>query len=228
VNAVIAWLLTFMVAVAPVDRKQYYPDAMETKEDAEARYNSIASDITAVVWSTENPPLFAGDDGRAKTAAVVMSIMTHESGFRRDVDYGLGRAGRGDSGNSWCLMQVKTGNGRTATWNRVKHRFAMWNDPPDELVQGWTGPELVADRKKCITAGYRIMSASFSACRGLPVSGWLRVYASGSCEAGAPESEHRMNMGINWFNNHRPPFTDAEIASLPVVEPTQLAFSGRD
>jgi hypothetical protein len=219
VNAVIAWLLTFMVSVAPTNRKVYYPDAKETSEEAQLRYESIASDIVSVVWNSSNPPLFKGPNGRAKTASVMLGIMFFESNFRRDVDLGLGKAGVGDSGTSFCLMQVKTGTGRTGTWNKTKNRFKVWGDKDEDLVEGWTGPELVQDRKKCIEAGYRVMSASFAVCRNLPVSAWLRAYASGNCKddgGGAEKSESRMNFGMNWFNNHRPSFTDAEFLNANV------------
>jgi hypothetical protein len=204
------------MAMAPPTQKQFHPEAMETVEQTEARYHSIAEDIATVVWNPSLPPLFSGVDGRAKTASVVESIMSYESGFRRDVDFGLGAAGKGDGGHSWCLMQVRFDHDgdRTATWNKVKGRFKMQGDPEDELVQGWTGEELVQDRKKCIEAGYRVMKVSFSMCRSLPVSAWLRAYASGNCEddgGGAQKSESRMNRGINWFNRHQPGFHDAQI-----------------
>ncbi len=230
-NAVIAWLLTFMVAVAPTNRKQFHEEAKETPEQAEERYHSIAEDITMVLWNPANPPLFAGIDGRLRTASVIQGIMFKEGSFRRDVDLGLGAAARGDGGRSWCLMQVKAGTERTGTWNKVKHRFKQWGDPADELVEGWTGEELVKDRRKCIEAGYRIMSVSFSMCRKLPVSGWLRAYASGNCDddgGGAEKSEERMNIGLNWYNRHPPGFHDADVVlpDLPDLtkDPSALPF----
>jgi hypothetical protein len=223
-NAAIVWLFTFMVAVAPTTRRQYYPDAKESPEAAEARYQSIANDIVSVIWNPSNPPLFAGSDGRLKTASVMLGIMDFESTFRRDVDFGLGKGARGDSGQSFCLMQVKTGDGRTGTWNKAKNRFKLWGDAPEDLVQGWTGQELVQDRKKCIEAGYRVMSASFSMCRKLPVREWLRAYASGNCGDGAEESEARMNMGMNWFNRHKPEFTDVQVMDDLVANGPKLAL----
>lgn len=221
-----------MVAVAPTNRKQFHEEAKETPEQAEERYHSIAEDITTVLWS--NPSLFAGVDGRLKTASVVASIMFKEGSFRRDVDLGLGGAARGDGGSSWCLMQVKAGSGRTGTWNTAKHRFRQWGDPEGDLVQGWTGEELVQDRKKCIEAGYRIMSTSFSMCRKLPVEAWLRAYASGNCEddgGGAEKSVDRMKIAINWFNRHPPGIHDADII-LPDLNPSppapQSILSGLD
>lgn len=225
-NAMIAWLVAFMVAVAPTTRQQFHADAKESPEDGRARYESIASDIVSVVYNPSNLSLFRGQDGRARTASIVMGIMFYESSFRRDVDLGLGSASRGDGGRSWCLMQVKIdGKGaRTATWNTKHHRFKRWNDDPADLVEGWTGPELVSDRRKCIEAGYRIMSSSFAVCGHLPVPEWLRAYASGNCDddgGGAEKSEQRMNFGINWYNRHRPTFTDSDIISE--LFPTQFA-----
>jgi hypothetical protein len=200
-----------MVAVAPPTRKHWYPDAKETPEEAQVRYKSIAQDIVSVLYNPDNPPLFTGANGRARSAAVVMSVMFLEGGFRRDVDLGLGKFGLGDLGESYCLMQIRVGKGRTATWNKALNRFARWNDPESDLVQGWTGPDLVQDRKRCIEAGYRIIRSSFAACRSLPVSDWLRAYASGSCEDGSIASKARMNVALNWFNRNRPSFTDSQI-----------------
>lgn len=211
-NTVLVWLLSFMTTMAPLDRPQFYPDAKETRDQAQARYESIAKDIHTVLWN--QPALFTGPDGRAKTAAVMMSIMLHESAFRRDVDFGLGSAGRGDGGRSWCLMQIQVGQNKTATWNAKYNRFKQWGDAPEDLVQGWTGDEMVKDRKKCIEAGYRIMKASFEMCKSLPVDQWLDVYAAGSCGSGVPQSRVRMNTGINWFNGHAPTFTDAQALQL--------------
>ncbi len=110
-------------------------------------------------------------------------------------------------------MQIQAGGGKTGTWNKKYNRFKLWGDDPADLVEGWTGPELVADRKKCIEAGYRIIQASFAMgqSHGLPVTEWLRVYASGSVDGGSPQSRTRMNTALNWYNGHQPLFTDAEI-----------------
>lgn len=225
-NALIAWLLTFMTAVAPNTRVQWYAEAKETPEAGEARYRSIAADIASVVYNKDIPPLFNGQDGRARSATVIMGIMFHESAFRRDVDYGLGAAGRGDGGRSWCLMQIKTGDGRTATYNKKYNRFKQWGDKTEDLVDGWTGLEMVQDRKKCIEAGYRIIRASFQMCRALPVADWLSVYASGQCATegdGAEKSQTRMNTALNWFNGHHPAFTDAQV--LADIDGPRLAVN---
>lgn len=211
-NSVIAWFVAFMMTMASPTRPQFTPAAKETPTEATIRYESIATDIATVLW--KNPPLYAGDMGRLKTASIIMGIMLHESSFRKDVDLNLGDFGRGDHGRSWCMMQIQIGNGRTPAWNTVKQRAALPGDSKDEIVQGWTGPELISDRKKCIEAGYRMMKESFETCRSLPPNEWLRGYASGNCTDGVLESEHRMNVGMNWFNAHRPGFNDVQALQI--------------
>lgn len=223
-NVLISWLLSFMVVVAPPTRTQFYTAAKETPQEAEDRYKSIAADIMDVVYNPNIPPLFGGPDGRARSAAIVMSIMLHEGGFRRDVDYGLGTAGLGDGGQSYCLMQIKLGKGKTNTYNRKHNRFFLWNDDPADRVEGWTGPELVKDRKKCIEAGYRIIRSSFASCHSLTMPHWLTVYASGSCTTegdAARKSATRMNVALNWFNTHQPVgFHDVDILAALRPPPT--------
>lgn len=218
----IAWMIAFMVSQAPPGRDIYIPEAKESKEEALTRYESIARDIAAVV--TEEEPLFRGPQGRLKTAAVILSIMRHEGAFRKDVDTGVGKMARGDQGRSVCLMQVNVGRGRTFSWNVVKNKPALPADPTEEVAQGWTGAELLADRKNCIRAGYRIIRVSFGSGGGLPPTEWLRVYASGSREKGSRESRRRMGLALRYFGEHRPGFNDADLIAPEAPPVEERAF----
>lgn len=213
-ETVIAWIVSFIVATAPPDRPQFIKESKETKEEALARYDSIAKDVIDVVWADPQPPIFSGPNGRARTVAVILSIMSHESGFRKDVDLGLGKSAKGDGGHSWCLMQLNIGDGRTATWNTVKGREAYPADPESEVAQGWTGKELVTDRKKCITAGLRVIRMSFAGTAGFPLADRLRVYASGSSNAGGEASARRMNLATKWYASNPSSLTDDEVSVL--------------
>lgn len=203
----IAWIVAFIMTQSPPGRPTYVKEANETKEEAIARYESIATDVASVV--SEEKPLFKGPTGRIKTALVILSIMNFESSFRRDVDLGLGKLAKGDGGKSVCLMQLNIGDKRTFAWNTEKLRMAAPNDPPNEVVEGWDQKELLADRKKCIRAGYRIIKMSFDATSKLPVTEWLRVYASGNVENGSQASKTRMNLALHYFQDHRPDFLDS-------------------
>lgn len=213
----IAWIVAFIVTQAPAGRPQFIPEAKETVPEAEARYESIAKDIAAVVYDPSEAPLFKGPDGRIKTAAVILSIMTHESGFRKDVDLGKGGLSKGDSGQSWCLMQVRLGAASGGkTWQRIilddadgTFHFAF------DGKTGLGGEDLVRDRKNCVRAGLHIMRRSFS-CPKLPVLNMLNLYASGSCDKGYEASERRMGLALRWFNGHKPDFDDAQVTA-PVL-----------
>ena len=245
-DLITAWLLPFIIAVAAPGRPQYIPEAVETKDEGTVRLSSVAEDIATVVWNEDERPIFKGGQGRARTAAVLLSIILYESSYRKDVDLGIGKHARGDGGRSWCLMQINIGKGTTRPYNTVMHRFALpacregqepclafqktcpagkpscvasekvcrsrQCDPTDEIRDGYTGPELVADRKLCIQEGLHILQTSL--CTALPVNEWLRAYASGSCENGSHESQVRMGTAMAWFNRHRPQFTDVQVLAL--------------
>jgi hypothetical protein len=205
----IAWIIAFMVTTAPPGRPQYIPQAKETKEEAVARYESIATDIATVV--IQEPSLFRGKEGKAKTASIIMSVIFFESSFRKDVDTGEGSMARGDGGRSACLMQLNIGSGRTLSWNTKKNRIAIPSDPPEEVQKGFNATELLADRKTCILAGLRTLRMAFGACSRLPPKDWLRAYASGSCSKGAEASALRMNLALRWYAQHRPDFKDVDL-----------------
>lgn len=216
----IAWLMAFMLSKAPVDRPHYIPEAKESAAEARTRYEQIATDI-AEVLKTERP-LFKGKDGKIRTSSVILSVMFHESGFRRDVDLGLGKLAKGDNGNSVCMMQLNIGKGKTMKWNTVQDRAALPSDPPSEVQEGWTAKEILADRKKCIRAGLRVLRLSFGSCSSMPQKDWLRVYASGSCQGGAKESASRMGLAMRWYSAHPPGFDDSVLLPpAPATPPSQ-------
>jgi hypothetical protein len=198
-DVLFAWILSFMTTFAPPGRKVVYPEAAETQEEAVARYESITKDVVTVVYNPSTKPLFTGPNGRAQTVSVVLSIMDHEASFMKNVDYGLGKYARGDGGRSFCMMQIKTGTGKTIPWNTAHDRPIKWNDPEEEIFRGYTGEELIADRKLCIQEGLKILRLSFGQCHGLPLEDRLRSYASGNCNDGAAASHNRMNTAMNWF-----------------------------
>ena len=227
-KAFVLWAMMFITMHAAPGRPQFLPEAKETRDEALARYESIASDIHEVL-ETEKP-LFQGAYAKTRTAAVILSLMLHESGFRKDVDFGIGSQSRGDHGRSWCMLQQNVGTGRTIAWNTKLNRPAnaickegqvsskgVPCDPKEDVHPGYTGPELVADRKVCITAGLRTMRMSFAACRSLSAKDWLRSYASGSCAGGAEASARRMNLAMTWFSDHRPE-ADAILFAPPEPE----------
>ena len=131
------------------------------RHDADrVRYESIARDLVTVVYDDAEQPIFAGDAGRAKTVLLMASIASFESGYRADVDDGRTT---GDHGRSFCLMQVQV-FGRTS--------------------EGYTGHDLVADRKKCFRAALHRVRYSFEWCKSHALEDRLSGYTSGTCRDG--------------------------------------------
>jgi len=215
VQDVATWATARMAAWQPAG-KSFYADAKETEADGLARYDVIARDAFSVAFDPSEPPLFSGPNGRAKTMATLLAIASWESGFRRDVDLGLGPAARGDGGRSHCMMQIQLSTVDPST-KRTKMRVVMdgdgWKFAYDGKT-GWGGEDLVQDRQKCFRAGLHMARVSFRACSGLPVAERLSVYASGNCTAGRAASALRMNRAIKWVAQAPPPGDDSVLQAL--------------
>lgn len=196
---------------------------LETEQDAQARYESIAKDLIEVVYNPNEKPLFSGPLGRAKTVDVILAVSSFESGFRQDVDFGSGHLAKGDGGQSWCLMQVKLGparaNGKTAQRLIVNPdgSFTFTTDP----TKGYGGEDLVSDRKNCFRAGLSILRASFNMCGQTELKDKLRAYASGACDKGQPQSRLRMGLAIRWMDQKAPPLDDNGVINLMNPPPAQ-------
>jgi hypothetical protein len=167
------WIFAVLVALAPPERyaaQQALPGWEETPAQRTERYRAIAADLDAVIAA--EPPLFRGPSGRKQSAALVLAVAHHESGFAIDVDRGpcyRGRDGKGlrcDSGRAACLLQVR--------------------GTPAELAA------LFADRRKCFREGMALLRRSLGACSQLPMEHRLAAYASGNCSGGYEESKAMM------------------------------------
>lgn len=178
-NALVTYLLSAMVSWTPVAEHAYY----EPRDQTLVRYEIIAHAIASVVNDPSEPSLFGGPDGRAETGLFVASIAYHESGgFRRDVQTGVGKHARGDSGRSWCLMQVNIGGGRT--------------------TEGWSGEELVADLDKCVRAGLHRVRESFLRCSGQTFADRLSGYTDGRCHDDARAAHRRAEKAVQYWEHH--------------------------
>lgn len=171
-----AWIYAAMVVLSPLDRANLptVPEARETPEERGARYEEIAATLAMVVESER--PLFSGRDGTRSTAATALAVLFFESGFRRDVDLGLGKQARG-GGLDACGMQLRLGRGQLT-------------------AEGWSAEEIMADREKCYRAGIHFIRRSYVACAALAPEHRLAVYASGTCAEGPGwrESKKRIDL----------------------------------
>jgi len=177
------WIVAIIVSAASPERaatEDAFPGWSETVAERKGRYASIARDVEELVFDEKTRPVFGGPHGRARTAALLLAVAYHESGFMKDVDIGpcyrgkSGQSTRCDSGKSACLMQIRIADGKTP--------------------EGYTREDLFQDRKKCFRAGLRLLRSSLGMCKHLPLKHRLAAYASGSCDKGLPGSEVLMSL----------------------------------
>ena len=219
-DQVIAWILSLMTSVSPVGRPQYVPEAKESVEEATVRYDSIAKDVIDVVFDPNEKPLFSGAKARIKTVSVLLAVANFESGFRRDVDLGIGPRSKGDSGASWCLNQINLGKVdlKGNTPRRIVVSIGKGFKFTKDKDIGWSGPDLVADRKKCFRAALALMRSSFASCgNNIPLDEKLQVYGSGSCGKGILGSKRRMRLAFIWASR-APDLKDQAIIDLVAQE----------
>ncbi len=174
-----AWLLSVMLSTVPPGKLVRPAAAVETPEEGRARYAQVARTIAEVAFDPAEAPIFRMNGGREQTAALLLAVAFYESSWRRDVDLGIGPSAFGDHGRSCGMWQAHIGKGTT--------------------LEGWTCADLLADRKKAVRAALAQMRRSANACRRKPITEWLNVYASGTCERGAKESRLRVGKALEWF-----------------------------
>lgn len=168
-----SYLVAAMTAWVPL-----YAHA-EPKEETLARYDAIAHDAATVAMDEAEEPIFPGPTGRAQTALLMLSVASYESSFKKSVDEGTRT---GDHGRSFCLMQIRVGDGQTA--------------------DGWSSADIIADRTKCFRAALHYLRGSFNACRKLPMSDRMSAYATGRCVEGEEKSRERVGRAQAWWDTH--------------------------
>jgi hypothetical protein len=174
----ISYLVTAMLSWVP----PHAHAPLEAREHVLTRYGEIARDAASVALDESEAPLFEGPDGRTETALLMLSVASFESSFSQRVDDGIRL---GDHGHSYCLMQIRVGQGATR--------------------EGWSGRQLIEDRKRCFRAALHILRDSFAACRNLPIDDRLSAYASGRCFREARVSRSRLGRARAWWQSHAPP-----------------------
>jgi hypothetical protein len=177
-ESLVSYLVAAMLAWVPLHAHA----PLESDVKVTERYTGIARDAASVALDDSEPPLFEGPVGRAETALLMLSVASYESSFSAKIDDGTRR---GDHGRSYCLMQIRIGQGETH--------------------EGWSGPQLIADRKRCFRAALHILQTSFSVCRRLRVDDRLSAYATGHCFANATISRSRIGRARAWWKSHAPP-----------------------
>jgi hypothetical protein len=209
-NPIINWIFAMMLAQSPPERDakhQQFGPWVETPQEREARYRSIAEDVWAVAYDPDVKPVYAGPNGRAHTASLLLAVTYMESGWAPDVDKGpcyRGKKGgaqwsRCDGGRSACMAQINIGTGRT--------------------LEGWTQKDLFDDRRKCLTVATRLLRGSVNACKALGPDAALNLYGQGYCGKAVLDKGKARIVLARKFSAKRPDVPDAKVPTPP--EPSQ-------
>lgn len=223
-NELAAWILAIMTTWSPPTRTHYIPEAMESHDQARSRYAEIAQ---AIVDGVEGEKLlYGGKHGKAKTVMFVAYVWWQESGFRRDVDLGLGRErlakqGYNDYGKSWCMGQLNLGKRRFRV-DGSDEASTRWRwDSARKTVEGYSGRELLENRELCAKATLGAMRRSILTCRKLPRNERLAAYHSGKCEKPRGRKLSRIRYRLFWrqLAKHPPPVLAArDLELLPIAK----------
>ena len=164
-----AWILLLMIGLQP----------------SAPWADTYATTANAIAKAAEAEPLFAGEDGPARTAALLVAVAKFESNFKPGA--------LGDKSTSVGLWQINQSN------------FAGL---------GITKAELLADRDLEVRAALSMMRASFKVCAARKAEDWLGHFASGGATCtnvgGLIASRHRVGLAIRLFRDH-PPTRDGAI-----------------
>jgi hypothetical protein len=162
------WILALMLKVEP-------------SSPFRATFDKTAA---AIARASDASPLFGGDHGGERTAALVVSVAWFEGrlnpraeGDRTCKRYDGERCIERGEPTSFCTMQIAESNFPALGVTR-------------EIVQG--------SIDSCIDAGLRMMKSSFSVCRAKPLEHRLDWYATGGEGCVAPfhdEGVHRVRRG---------------------------------
>ncbi len=154
-------LAAAILTISPLGAtREALPGWTETPEARGARYASIAADVATAATDA------CGEHGEAcqrRSAAILVGLAWHESGFAPDVE-APGGCYRGRDGKS-----PRCDSGRAAT---------LWQ------LQGSAEERVLwlADRVQAARTALRRAGRSLGACRKLPVEERLAAYAGGRCD----------------------------------------------
>jgi len=204
------YLLAAILTWLPV--RSYFVPYGETEAEAKTRLESIASDLSSVTLDPVEPPAFAGDEGRMKTALLLASIGSFETSYQTFVQEGKcnqpgyvpDRRGSCDGGHAFSFWQIHVFGGgyvlgdggallTAETYGQIH--------PGDETIRILRGPDLISDRKSAIRVAERLVRSSLRQYHS------LCAFTGESCEPGRhPKADVRLERAQAYLRSH--PFTN--------------------
>lgn len=195
VETVVSALVSQMLLAVPPERHNYARPASEheTVEQVRERYQTIASSVVSAAYDPGEEPMFEGVAGRFQTAQLMLAVALYESGYRKDVQTGIGRRSRGDHGRSCTIWQFHLGKDTD-----------RWGSSCSDL---YADPDLAAHR--ALTA----IRSSWSSCKALSPEYRLSQYMGGKCFEHEP-AKARYATWARWRSKVQAPAMDLEVVKL--------------
>lgn len=187
----VIYLVKFMTDTIPMQQHIGEDPAI-----VQARYRQHAENIVEVALDPAEKPLFAGDQGRVKTALAIASIETFESFLTKGPIHGDCHENADkrcrkptDIPHSFCHMQIQPGP-TGIVLDLDTYHFAK------EGEIGYSGVDLDKDALLCNRIGLHMMRESMVA------RGDLSIY-SGEAKGGI-KAFHRLYRAQRWFKFNPP------------------------
>lgn len=160
-------------------------NAVQPEAPWKGTYQASAEAFAEVALDT---PLFSGESGPMRTAALFVSLSWFEGNFKQDA--------QGD-----CLK--KDEKGRCVSDPQSLCTFQVGVTHLAKL--GTSKEEILADIKVCTKSARSLLATSMRVCARRPQLEWLGWYAAGGedCEKGLEKSRHRMQKAA-WLFDHYP------------------------
>ena len=205
IKALTSYLLAAMTAWMPMKNHA----RTEAPEVTEARYQQIAEDVAQVAMDPDEEPLFQGEDGRVKTALLLLSVAFHESNFRGEIDGGRCKPYECDHGKAFSMWQLHPEDGVIFDgdlFTFARNRSAAWReDHASEIIDG---AALVRDRKLAARVALHMLRYSMKNAHS------LAIYTG---EPGnGPKGKLRMETALSYIRKH--PFPE-ELSANEMAPP---------
>lgn len=195
IQALTSYLLAAMTAWMPIRSHAH----AEAPEATEARYEQIAADVAQIALDPDEAPLFQGEDGRVKTALLLLSVALHESGFRGEIDAGRCKPYECDHGKAFSIWQLHPEDGLIFdgdVFTFARNRPASWRT--DHASEIFDGASLVRDRRLAARMALHMLRYSMKNAHS------LAIYTG---EAGnGPKARLRMETALAYLRQH--PFVE--------------------
>jgi Transglycosylase SLT domain len=183
---VVSWIIILM-------------EALQADAPWKSSYEQTARAIASVVEAKE--PIFDGEQGREKTAALLVAVAWAESRFNPKAV--------GDQGKSVGLYQIFHTNLPTP--------------------EGFRQDDILGHPNNATIVAYRMLRYSMNACEKVPFANRLGAYTGGTCtgEKAVWQSKYRLNLAKKVFDEHAPESAQAgtswqgsgkDETSVPVIE----------